>query len=438
MDQPDPHRHPVEPPGEQAWTPQQADDPRRARALDDVLCARCCPWTTACAWCSATRPSAPGCAMASGMEHVLEHDGEVSHAHPVGARPRPGHAVGGARAGPAAAPVQASRLPLVVPAERGLAPRPGGREPRERPGRGLRGPGRGAARGARPLLAARRRGGGRRRRAPAGAALRAVPHLPGQRSATRAASIPAKGLTGSGYDGHAFWDTESFVLPVLTFTAPRHRPPRARVAPLHRSTRRASAPASSGLRGRGPAVAHDPRRGVLGLLARGHGRLPRERRGGGRGTPLRRASRGDLEFERSAPAASCWWRRARLWASLGYHDERGDFRIDGVTGPRRVLRARGQQRLHEPDGPAEPALRGRRDRAPSGGGGRAWASTTGSATSGSARPTRCSCPSTRSAGFTRRTRTSSSTSRGTSRTPRPTSTRCCSTTRTSSSTASRW
>ncbi|MBV8952896.1 MAG: glycoside hydrolase family 65 protein, partial [Solirubrobacterales bacterium] len=33
-------------------------------------------------------------------------------------------------------------------------------------------------------------------------------------------AIPAKGLTGPGYDGHAFWDTESFVLPVLTYTAP--------------------------------------------------------------------------------------------------------------------------------------------------------------------------------------------------------------------------
>ena len=32
--------------------------------------------------------------------------------------------------------------------------------------------------------------------------------------------IPAKGLTGPGYDGHAFWDTETFVLPVLTYTAP--------------------------------------------------------------------------------------------------------------------------------------------------------------------------------------------------------------------------
>ncbi|MBV9582109.1 MAG: glycoside hydrolase family 65 protein, partial [Chloroflexi bacterium] len=32
--------------------------------------------------------------------------------------------------------------------------------------------------------------------------------------------IPAKGLTGPGYDGHAFWDTESFVLPLLTCTLP--------------------------------------------------------------------------------------------------------------------------------------------------------------------------------------------------------------------------
>ena len=33
-------------------------------------------------------------------------------------------------------------------------------------------------------------------------------------------AIPGKGLTGTGYDGHAFWDTEGFVLPLLTYTAP--------------------------------------------------------------------------------------------------------------------------------------------------------------------------------------------------------------------------
>jgi len=33
--------------------------------------------------------------------------------------------------------------------------------------------------------------------------------------------IGAKGLTGSGYNGHTFWDTETFVLPPLTFVAPK-------------------------------------------------------------------------------------------------------------------------------------------------------------------------------------------------------------------------
>jgi alpha,alpha-trehalose phosphorylase len=32
--------------------------------------------------------------------------------------------------------------------------------------------------------------------------------------------IAAKGLTGPGYDGHTFWDTETYVLPVLTYTHP--------------------------------------------------------------------------------------------------------------------------------------------------------------------------------------------------------------------------
>ena len=40
----------------------------------------------------------------------------------------------------------------------------------------------------------------------------------GARAERRA--IPSKGLTGPGYDGHTFWDTEGFVLPVLTYTMP--------------------------------------------------------------------------------------------------------------------------------------------------------------------------------------------------------------------------
>jgi alpha,alpha-trehalose phosphorylase len=40
----------------------------------------------------------------------------------------------------------------------------------------------------------------------------------GARAEQRA--IPAKGLTGRGYDGHTFWDTEMYTLPVLTYVAP--------------------------------------------------------------------------------------------------------------------------------------------------------------------------------------------------------------------------
>lgn len=35
------------------------------------------------------------------------------------------------------------------------------------------------------------------------------------------AGVPAKGLTGQGYEGHYFWDTEIYVLPFLIYTTPR-------------------------------------------------------------------------------------------------------------------------------------------------------------------------------------------------------------------------
>jgi trehalose/maltose hydrolase-like predicted phosphorylase len=55
----------------------------------------------------------------------------------------------------------------------------------------------------------------------AGAALRFnLFHL--CQSASRIGMIPtaAKGLTGEGYEGHCFWDTETFILPVMAFVAP--------------------------------------------------------------------------------------------------------------------------------------------------------------------------------------------------------------------------
>ena len=38
---------------------------------------------------------------------------------------------------------------------------------------------------------------------------------------TERGAIPAKGLTGTGYNGHTFWDTEAYVLPVLIYTSPK-------------------------------------------------------------------------------------------------------------------------------------------------------------------------------------------------------------------------
>ncbi len=144
-------------------------------------------------------------------------------------------------------------------------------------------------------------------------------------------AISAKGLTGTGYDGHAFWDTESFVLPILTFTAPET----VRDALEWRHSilaRRARARTAAAPQGRGDAVAHDPRRGVLGLLAGRHRGLPRQRRRGRRRSAATWRSPATAS-SRSASGCELLVESARLWASLGYHSEHGDFRIDGVTGP---------------------------------------------------------------------------------------------------------
>lgn len=54
--------------------------------------------------------------------------------------------------------------------------------------------------------------------------------------------VPAKGVSGSGYSGHYFWDTEIYVLPFLTYTSPRwaRNALRARVLMLPAARRRAS------------------------------------------------------------------------------------------------------------------------------------------------------------------------------------------------------
>ena len=148
------------------------------------------------------------------------------------------------------------------------------------------------------------------------------------RAETRA--IPAKGLTGPGYDGHAFWDTESFVLPILTYTEPELA--RSALAWRHATLDLARERARElGLRG-----AAFPWRTLHGEECSGYwpaGSAAVHVNADVAGAVRRYVfATGDEEFEREM-GVELLVETARLWASLGQFDADGCFRIDGVTGP---------------------------------------------------------------------------------------------------------
>jgi alpha,alpha-trehalose phosphorylase len=150
----------------------------------------------------------------------------------------------------------------------------------------------------------------------------------GARAERRA--IPAKGLTGPGYDGHAFWDTETYVLPVLTYTAPDAVSDalRWRLSTLSMAKERA--------RQLGLAGAAFPWRTISGAECSGY--WPAGAAAFHVGADIADAVvryvevTGDKDFEREV-GLELLAETARLWCSLGHHDAKGQFRIDGVTGP---------------------------------------------------------------------------------------------------------
>jgi alpha,alpha-trehalose phosphorylase len=150
----------------------------------------------------------------------------------------------------------------------------------------------------------------------------------GARAEQRA--IPAKGLTGSGYDGHSFWDMEAYTLPVLTYVAPEA----ARDALRWRhSTMDLAAARAQVLELDGVAF---PWRTIRGHECSGYwpAGTAAFHVNGDVAEAVRRYlfATGDEEFERG-PALDLVVATARLWRSLGHHDAAGGFRIDGVTGP---------------------------------------------------------------------------------------------------------
>ncbi len=150
----------------------------------------------------------------------------------------------------------------------------------------------------------------------------------GARAERRA--IPAKGLTGPGYDGHAFWDTETFVLPVLTYTAPRAAADalRWRQSILPMALQRAAQLGFSG--------AAFPWRTIAGEECSAY--WPAGTAAFHVNADIAYAASRyvevteDTNFERDV-GLELLAHTARLWRSLGHHDPAGHFRIDGVTGP---------------------------------------------------------------------------------------------------------
>ncbi|MDH6196959.1 alpha,alpha-trehalose phosphorylase [Mycobacterium frederiksbergense] len=143
-------------------------------------------------------------------------------------------------------------------------------------------------------------------------------------------AIAGKGLTGTGYDGHAFWDTEGFVLPVLTYTKPRAAADalRWRASTLDLARDRAAQLDLKGasfpwrtIRGEecsaywpaGTAAWH-----INADIAAAFERY--------------RVVTGDDSLELEC-GLEVLVDTARLWMSLGHHDRHGVWHLDGVTGP---------------------------------------------------------------------------------------------------------
>lgn len=144
--------------------------------------------------------------------------------------------------------------------------------------------------------------------------------------------IPAKGVTGSGYGGHYFWDTEVYVMPFLTYTLPQYarNAMRFRYSLLDAARNRAKQLAQKG--------ALFPWRTINGEEASAYYAA---------GTAQYHidadvsyalsqyiGATGDVDFL-NREGIDIFVETARLWADLGFwrSEDGGSFHIHGVTGP---------------------------------------------------------------------------------------------------------
>jgi alpha,alpha-trehalose phosphorylase len=146
------------------------------------------------------------------------------------------------------------------------------------------------------------------------------------------AGVPAKGLTGSAYEGHYFWDTEIYVLPFLVRTAPDV----ARGLLLHRYKLLDSARERARLLNQ--RGAKYPWRTINGEEASAYyaAGTAQYHINADIAYAIREYVSGtnDSEFL-ATKGVEILVETARLWVDLGFHSARldGQFVIHGVTGP---------------------------------------------------------------------------------------------------------
>ncbi|WAH98530.1 glycoside hydrolase family 65 protein [Arthrobacter sp. MMS18-M83] len=144
------------------------------------------------------------------------------------------------------------------------------------------------------------------------------------------AGIPAKGVSGSGYEGHYFWDQEVYLLPYLTYTNPsaarqvlesRHAMlPDARIRAKELSVDGALFPwrTINGLEASAYYAAGTAQFHIAAAISFAANRY--------------QWASGDAGF-RTEVGADLLIETARMWASLGFFGKDGMFHIHGVTGP---------------------------------------------------------------------------------------------------------
>lgn len=142
--------------------------------------------------------------------------------------------------------------------------------------------------------------------------------------------ISAKGLTGTGYEGHAFWDTEVYVLGLLSLSRPEA------VADALRWRQQTLPAARERARQLGLKGAAFPWRTINGDECSAY--WPAGTAAFHIGADIAysviryiRVTQDD-DFEANV-GLELLVETARLWLSLGHHHMDGTFRIDGVTGP---------------------------------------------------------------------------------------------------------